>query len=250
MTQQLEAFMLRAKSIRVWGSLALTLVLCLAARWSAATEPEQPAGSTDKDDSADSAQRDEILQGEEWRETMRAWEAWLAVQRLYDEDQVEELKRQMAAKIERMSAPELEEFLDDFEAKLQILMSAEARDARRWLTETLSVASKKYAKKVRAELPDVANLSAAELKVELDAFESRRVQVRRSEAASQQARQDRTRAVQADLRRQQRDSEKARDRAAQNQSSGTANYFVPNRAQKRSFSERPNAVPFWGFGFW
>src|SRR5580704_72621 len=83
-----ECIMLCFKTIRDLGLLGLTLALFLAAGWSAATEPKPPAGSTDTDDSAEAAQRDEILQGPEWQEAMHAWDAWLAVQRIYNKDQV------------------------------------------------------------------------------------------------------------------------------------------------------------------
>jgi hypothetical protein len=128
-------------------------------------------------------------------------------------------------------------------------MGARARDAREWLADTLSVASEKYAKQVRSGLPDVANLSARELQTELDRFERRREQTREGVIASQEARLERVKSVQADLRRQHADSEKAMDRAAQssaNQRSGSN--FVPSAIHDRkSFSDRPNWV---GFGFW
>jgi len=238
--------MLHAKTSFSRFLAGVTLAACLAAGRSTAAEPE-PASR--KDDSA-AAARDEILQSSEWRETMRDWEKWLAVQKIYDVQQVKKLKQQLAAKVKRMSAEELGDFLDDMEAKLQILMGAEARDARRWLTETLSVASDKYAKKVRAGLPDVANLSAGELQAELDRFENQRGQTRQSEAAFQRARQDRVKAVQAELRQQHEESERAMDRAAQSQNAvAQGNHFVPSTLHNRkSVTDQP--IFGWGWGFW
>jgi hypothetical protein len=242
--------MIHAENIRLRGLLGLTLAIFLAADWSVASEPEPPGGSADTDDSADAAERDEILQGPVWRETMRSWDAWLTVQQVYDKDQVKKLKRQLAERVERMSATELEEFLEDLQAKLQILSGAEARDARRWLSDTLSVASDKYATKVRAKLPDVANLSAAELQRELDKFEERRGQVQRTEEGLQRSRQERVKAVQADLRRQHEESEKAMDRAAQDAYAGQGNHFVPSSIHDRK-SVTDRGIGFGiGWGFW
>jgi hypothetical protein len=225
----------------------LALAACLAAGWSTASEPK-PA--RDPDDSA-TATRDEILQSPVWKETMRAWDKCLAIQKIYDVQQVKKLKQQLAEKIERMSAEELEDYLDDLEAKLQILMEAEARDARRWLNDTLSVASDKYAKKIREGLPDVANLSADELQAELDRFEYRRTQTQQSEAAIQQARKDRVRVVQAELRQQHDDEQRAMDRAAQDMNAGNqGNHFVPSTLHNRkSVADRPIGFGF-GWGFW
>jgi hypothetical protein len=224
----------------------LTLAVCLAAGWSAGAEREPPR---DKDDS-EAAERDEILLGPVWLETMRAWDEWLNTQKIYDKQQVKKLKQQLAAKVERMSPRELEDLLDEMQAKLDILMGAEARDARRWLSETLSVASEQYAKKVRAGLPDVANISAVELQEDLDRFEERRAQTQQLRDAFQQSRQARVKVVQAELRQQHDDSQKALDRAAQSQSAGArGNHFVRSDLHNRkSVSDRQ---PFWlGIGFW
>jgi len=87
-------------------------------------------------------------------------------------------------------------------AKLHILLSAEARDARKWLTDTLSVASDSYAKKVRAQLPDVANESPRKLQADLDAFEAREANVKQFNQGMQQARQLEVKSIEEDNRRQ------------------------------------------------
>jgi hypothetical protein len=169
------------------------------------------------------------------------------MQRRYDPKQVKKLKQQFKEKIQNMSPEELDEFRSDLDARLHILMGDEARDARRWLSDTLSVASDKYAKKVLADLPDVANLTSPELLSELDRFENRRAQTRQSVAATQQAQRDRTKSVQAQLREQRSASEKALDRAVQSSAAQGSN-FVPSALHNRkSFSDRPNWV---GVGFW
>jgi hypothetical protein len=226
----------------------LIMAVCLAAGTSA-SEPPSSAGEDEapvQDDSI-AVPRDEVLNSPAWQETKRAWDEWLFVQKRYDKQQVEKLKQQLMAKVQRMSPQELDEFMEELQARLHILMGDEARDARRWLADTLSVASEKYAKRVRSGIPNVANLSAAELRTELDQFEQRRGQTREASEGFRKSQQDRVKAVQADLRRQHDDSKAARERAAQGVSRG--GNFVPSSIHDRkSFSDRP----YWGggIGWW
>jgi LPS O-antigen subunit length determinant protein (WzzB/FepE family) len=229
-------------------SARLALAVCLVSGWSAASEPETPR---DEETWDDAAARDEILRGREWMETMRAWNRWLALQKIYDTQQVKKMKRQFDDEVKGLSAKELAQFRDDLRAKVHVLMSAEALDARHWLSETLAVASEKYAKKIRAGLPDVANLSAQELQDQLDRFEERRSQTQQGEVAIQQARRNRVKAVQADLRQQHVDSQKAMRRAARDLNAGSrSGNSVPSSIHDRkSFSDQYDPFGFFG-GFW
>ncbi|HEV3003798.1 MAG TPA: hypothetical protein VGX78_05025 [Pirellulales bacterium] len=247
-TRQIAVFTGASQRIGLTRILAwLTLAVCLAGGWSAASEPET---TRDEEKSGDAAARDEILQSPEWNETMRAWNHWLAVQKIYDKQQVKKMKQQLDDKVKGLSADELADFHNDLRAKIHVLMSAEALDARHWLSETLAVASQKYAKKVRAGLPDVANLSAQELQDELDRFEERRSQTQQGEVALQQARRNRVKAVQTELRQQHDDSQKAMQRASRDLNAGSGSNFVPSSIHDRqSFSDKNRPAWFFG-GFW
>jgi hypothetical protein len=226
----------------------LTIALCLVGGWSAASDGES---SQDEATADAAAAREEFLQSREWKDTLKAWNHWLAVQKIYDKQQVKKIKQQLDEQVKGLSAEELQEYHDELRAKLHVLLSAEALDARHWLADTLAVASEKYAKKIRAELPDVANLSADELQEALDRFEERRGQTQQGELAIQQARRNRVKSVQSELRQQHDDSQRAMQRASQDLAAGSGgSNFVPSSLHNRtSFSDRNRPGWFFG-GFW
>lgn len=116
----------------------------------------------------------------EWarHELMHEFDAWAAVQRLYAPERIEQLRAELTQRLQSLSGAELEDFIDEADQKLRILNSAAAREARQWLKDTLAVASKKRADRLRAELPDVSSMSAAELSEALSGFEAQRAKVR------------------------------------------------------------------------
>lgn len=115
-----------------------------------------------------------LLQSESWRQIMHQFDEWASVQKIYDKDQVAKYRQQLIQKASTLPPQDLESFVEDLAEKLEILTGAEARAARRWLTDTLSNASDSYAKKVRSQLPDVASLSAGQLADELQEFQTQR----------------------------------------------------------------------------
>ncbi|HEV3025224.1 MAG TPA: hypothetical protein VGX76_22290, partial [Pirellulales bacterium] len=92
--------------------------------------------------------------------------------------------------------------------------------------------------------------SAPELQDELDRFEERRSQTQQGEVALQQARRNRVKAVQTELRQQHDDSQKAMQRASRDLNAGSGSNFVPSSIHDRtSFSEKNRPAWFFG-GFW
>lgn len=208
---------------------------------SSAAEPGDSA-------SRDAAERNEILNSDAWRQTMQALDEWLSVQKIYDPKRAAQFREQIEKRASQMPADELSDFMAELQAKLKILLGAEARDARQWLNETLETASDKYAKKIRAELPDVANMTPEQIQESLDAFERRRAQTRESRSAYERAEQARIKAVEADLKQQRESSEKALDRAAADARQG---YFSPQRQVRQYGSQQVNFYPFfWGAFRW
>src|SRR5262245_25435581 len=106
-----------------------------------------------------------------WQQTLHGFDEWADVQQIYTPQQVAEMRRKVVDNASSLAPAESDQFRGEINAKLHVLLSAEARDARKWLNETLAVASDSYAKKVRAQLPDVAHESASQLQADLDAFE-------------------------------------------------------------------------------
>jgi hypothetical protein len=198
--------------------------------------------------SSGAAEHNEILNSESWRQTLLALDEWLSVQKIYEPKQAAQMRDQIVKRASQMSAEELSDFMAELQAKLKILLGAEARDARQWLNETLATASDKYAKKVRAELPDVAKMTPEQIQEELDKFERRRAQTRESRSAFERAEQARIKAVEADLKQQRQESEKALDRAAADARQG---YYSPTRQVRQYGSQQVNFYPFfWGAFRW
>lgn len=197
---------------------------------------------------------DVVFQSESWRQTMRTWNEWLSIQKRYDREQVKRLKEQLAVKVKSLSYHELVDFQEDLHAKLEILMGEEAREARLWLAETLSTASKSYGEKLRADFPDVANMSAAEVRESLAEFEVRRARRKETSAAYQAAQRERIKAVQAQLRQQHDDAQRTMDRDALSLALAQQSYFVPayRGGHRFSYADRPVfPLPlFIGIGFW
>lgn len=166
---------------------ALLLVGAGVQAFGQVTAPTQngPAGGV-----ADSieAQRREIMESDRWRRTTRGLNEWLSVQQLYSPDEVAVLRSQFRARVARMSPTELKNHLDDMEAKLEVLSSPEAEDARRWMSQFLAVQAKYTDAQLRAKRPDVANMSARQIRQELENFQARRGVARQGQTAVSQAR--------------------------------------------------------------
>lgn len=222
--------------IKTWASSAFTaLALTLSSGLGDVVAAEPNRSETDE-----ASQRDEILNSEAWRQTMQALDEWLSVQKIYDPKRAAQFRDQIERRASQMSPDELSDFIAQLDAKLKILLGAEARDARQWLDATLATASDKYAKQIRAKLPDVAKLTPEQLQEELDEFERKRAQTRESSAAYKRAEQARIKAVEADLKQQREQSEKALDRAA---ASARQGYYSPPR-QVRQYQSNYGYYPF------
>jgi len=137
-----------------------------------------------------------------WQQTLQSFDDWGRVQEIYTPPQLAEMRQKMVEKAYRLAPDESESFRGDINAKLHILMSAEAGEARRWLTNTLAVASDSYAQKVRAQLPDVVTESPRQLQADLDAFAARQANVKQYQQGLEQTRQMAIKAIEADTRRQ------------------------------------------------
>jgi hypothetical protein len=124
--------------------------------------------------SAELAARDQVLQSEEWRETLERFNAWLAKQSLYDAEQVARTRLRLEVGIKRMSAAQLQRFMAEMHSKLEVLENQHAIDAQEYLSETLSVASPAYARKVRQQLPDVLSMSAGQIDQKLASITAKR----------------------------------------------------------------------------
>lgn len=197
-------------------------------------QPAAPAANSAA--AANEAARQQILQSERWRNAQHGLEQWLSVQQLYTPQEVAVLRAQFKSRIDRMSPAELQQQLTRMEEKLAVLSSPDAEDARRWLAQFLAVQAKYSPEQLRQMRPDVANMTAAQIREELQRFQARRGQASLTQSAAAQGRALQVQSARnvQDARRQAMDA--ARKQAAQ--SASTAATF-PQPSQP----PRPQPVP-------
>lgn len=165
-------------------ALALTLVGPAASDAQNAAPPKA-AGPAD---GAREAERQKILDSEPWREAERKLNEWLAIQQIYSPDEVAALRAELAARVAGMSPDALKAFLSESEERLAVLMSPDADEARQWIAQILAVARNPESQ-FGGPLPDVANMTAGEIRAELQRFQQRRSSRQQAQAAFDRDRQ-------------------------------------------------------------
>ena len=142
------------------------------------------AGQPDPTGAADgTAAKQAILDSPAWMEAVRGFEEWLSVQVTYPKEQVPHLKATFQAQVDKMSASQLRIFLTDLEPKLAVLLSQEALEERAWTNMRLNLLSAAKAAEFRKSMPDVAEMTALQIRQALEELKQRRA----ADAANQEA---------------------------------------------------------------
>ena len=158
--------------------------------------------------------REKILQSTRWRRLRRSFDEWLSVQNIYTEQQVAELKTRLDQRIQPMSAIELEDFMDDTEERLNVLMSDKATDARNWLS-FLTMEGRQRRLAQDGELPDAFDLTVSQLRQELRQFQQQRAGRAAAQGDFNRLREQQVTAAAEKRRAQQRAQDDAKVRARQ-----------------------------------
>ncbi len=134
------------------------------------TQAQSPSATT-----ADlqAAARQKVLDSDQWRQTQRRLNEWFSVQQLYTPEEVAEMREQLAKKISGMSSKELEDLMKDLDKRLTVLTSPEAEEARLWFARHLAVVANPEAVR-QSKRPDVANMTASQIRQELQMFQEQR----------------------------------------------------------------------------
>jgi hypothetical protein len=130
-----------------------------------------------------------ILESPRWQRMMFEFKQWLSVQKIYNQQQVDELKRNFNQHVAEASHSELQFILDDMETKFQIIDSQPAQDARAWMAHYLSVVTQKKRDELLKDVPNIATMTAAQLQQEVMKIERKKAAAARNQAAFDQARQ-------------------------------------------------------------
>jgi hypothetical protein len=195
------------------------------------------------------AAKQQILDSETWRETLRRLERWFSVQVIYGPPEVAQLREQFRDNVQRMSATELAQFQQELQDKLDVLERPEAAEARAWARAYLQAASESRAAEFRKRLPDVVRMSAAQLEQALQDNQRERAQAMASRRAFDQLRNQQVTAIRQ--MQQQQAEASARATQAATQSAGTHPGFDGGQYAPRRYNRYPGTFwgPRWGWGW-
>jgi hypothetical protein len=198
----------------------------------AAAPPAAATPAADTDD-GDLARKAEIMNSQRWRRAIFELGEWLSSQKIYSPQDVRNIKADFNKRVTAMSSYELDYLLDDLDAKFKILETPEAKDARQWMGQYLSVMSDSKRAEVLKDVPDVVKMSSSQLQQEIDKIEQKRSTLQRQQAAFDQSRQQLV--EQAQAARQQ--TAAASNAAAAQMQSGVS--FSPYRSQGQGGGKPP-----------
>lgn len=193
---------------------------------------------------SEAEQKARILASDHWKRVEQEFHQWLAVQVVMTPRQVEQMKAKLQAQIQHMSAAELSQFLDQWDAKLKVLLGKDASEARQWLGEYLSVIADGYRPQFLKKLgiTDVTNLTAAQIEDELDQLRADRLEFQQQRAffdASRQQSMQRSEQWQAA-------SNASMQEAGQGTASEYGTYQTPYSPREYNYQPLPPLIPY----FW
>jgi hypothetical protein len=177
----------------LWGTILALLALVAGAAPPAnpsANPPAARATSAETETDNDAQRKAEVLAGSRWRRAMHELDEWLAAQPIYSPDRVQRIKNDLATRTAGMTSYELEYMLEGLDEKLHILESPEATEAREWLGRYLAVMADDRRAALLADVPDVLEMSAADLTTKLTEIEEKRTKVERGARESRRSRQE------------------------------------------------------------
>ena len=195
----------------------------------------EPAAATQSNTSRrqpgnDSAARNDILQSRSWQDTLQEFNDWLSSQVLYGDEEVRHIRARLEAGINRMSAEQLQIFMNALRERLVVLKSDRALDAQDYLAEKFLVASDAYTRKIREQLPDVLSMTAAEIDRRLSIFASKRLQRTQKQAVFEQSREQRLASNTAQVKARQQQKDRIANRTTEAaRAASTPNDFTPSR---------------------
>lgn len=221
---------------RDWKTAVLPLACgaCLfagaALRAQPATTPPGGSGAASAEgvEPDDAARKATLLASDRWRRAIFEFDQWLGRQPVYTPTQVRKMKADLSARIEAMSSFELEYLLDTLEAKLAVLESPAAEEARSWLGRYLAVMADRKRDEVLGEVPNILDMSSTELEAAVRRVEAKRTAVEQQHRRTLETRD--TTAALVEANRQQQEAQRVAKLAALAESLPPTDVFSPYRA--------------------
>jgi hypothetical protein len=166
---------------------------------------------------ADAALRDKIMTSDAWKQVDSEFQNWLSQQTIYTPAEVNRINHKLAAQIRSMPTSDLQGFLDDWQAKLKVLLGKNFQEAQNWLGQYMVNMADGYQRNYlkRMGLSDIANLSAAQLEAAMTRIRADRLAIIQSQSTFDSQRNQQVQAVMQS------------NAAAQQQSASTGSYGAP-----------------------
>jgi hypothetical protein len=187
--------------------------------------------------------KEQVLKSQEWRKSMLNLSTWFDTQKMYNKEQVLDLKRKINAQVREMTPSQLVRYQQELDEKLAILQGPEARQIKLWLREQLALASEDYARRIVAALPDISKMSPDELQDYLNQFVAKVTAERRGAQELSKARTQQAQMVTSELNRQRQEADRAIDSAIRSGAASNASSGVIG-AKNITGGEAP-----WGLGY-
>lgn len=122
----------------------------------------------------DTAKKLALLNSPRWQRAVFELSQWLGSQQIYSPSQVSQIKRDFNERVASMSSFDIEYLMDDLDAKFKAMETPDAKEARAWLGQYLSVISDQRRAVLLKDVPDVVSMSASQLEAELRKIEAAR----------------------------------------------------------------------------
>jgi hypothetical protein len=195
----------------LYGSVSLLALAAFALTASAQStptrrQPTPPAGQQPLPPIGQpaTATAQSIVNSPDWQATRQAYLDWLSVQQVYSEEEVQKMVGDLQLRVAAMNEQQRAAFLRDMQARLAVLNSDQARQARAWLGENMSRMTPAGQQKLRQRIPDVASMTAPQLEQALATHQMQMQSRQQNSAAAQQLRaQQNQLAMQMNQQRQQ-----------------------------------------------
>jgi uncharacterized protein YycO len=204
-------------------SVAAFVAICLIADRSSAQKSQTA--------SADAAAKAKIMASDDWKKMAAEYQKWLNSQAIYSPGDINRINAKLAKQMQAMSAGEMQDFLNDWLAKLKVLNGKNFQDAQQWLGEYMSALTDGYRAKTLQNLglTDVASMSADQLQDAIERIRADQLSVQRSQVAFNRARQQQVQAIQqANVATQQAQQQAAAQLSASQFNSVQSPYRPPN----------------------
>ncbi len=189
------------------------------------SSPAQQTGTSD------AAAKAKIMASDDWKKMSAEYQKWLNSQVIYTPSDIKRINAKLSAQMQAMSAADMQDFLNNWLAKLKVLNGKDFQDAQQWLGEYMSALTDGYRAKTLQNLglTDVASMSADQLEDAIERIRADRLSIQRNQASFNHIRQQQVQTVQqANAATQQAQQQAAAQLRASQFNSVQSPYRPPN----------------------